>query len=335
MNKSFFAGTLLALSLIFSAPAGAEGMAGPKPFDGKELEKFLSDYPSMTQWKPKEGAFYGDLNHPWVMAGMQYHQPFGAALKEKGWDPDRFFYLFNHVKQGVSEERYRRRQQRMEERMSRQMDEMVARMEARKVAFENHQREQAEQAEAWIKDQLEAQKKRVRENPYMHPLQKRNILAFLDRSYEEANQVAATDAPNGEQGQTGMEAQRKAWADAYRRSIEENPHIPADQKKRIIEGYDASLQPLPANDQPSAMPSQEEMMARMQGQRQAWVAEQIESIKGNGGIPDNQKARMIARLERFSSLMKGQGSSGRISSLPEGEARLIQENMDRLMGLIH
>jgi hypothetical protein len=331
MKKSIITGSFVALSLIFSGLVAASNNVGQQSFDGAELKKFIKDYSVMTQWKAKDGHYTGDLKNAWVMAGMQYDDEFAAALKEKGWGSDRFFYLLNHVRQGVMQERHRQRQQKIEEKINLRMADMAAKMSAQQAAFEKQVQDQAERAEAWIRDQLEAQKKQVRSNPYMHPLQKRRILDFLNRSSSEAKWVTAPKF-DFDRAQAKAEAQRKAWEASFRRSIQNNPNIPAEQKRVILEGMDKVNQPVAAA--PAKMPSQEEMAARIQERRSAWIAQQIEQIKANPAYSDEQEEKIIRRLQRFSNMMT-EGTGQKVSdTFPGEEEALIKENIEVLVKLL-
>ncbi|MBF0454662.1 MAG: hypothetical protein HQL72_07560 [Magnetococcales bacterium] len=335
MKKLFIAGGFFALSLIFSGPMSTAEASAVKPFDGAELEKFIADYPGLTQWSAPKGQVTGNLKNHWVMAGMQYNPAFAKGLKEKGWESDRFFYLLNHVRQGVMAEEQRQRQEESEAAIDRQMAEMAAKLSAQHQAFEKERQEQAQRAEAWIKDQLEAQKKQVRENRFMHPLQKKNILDFLEKSSAQANQVEVTPF-DFEQARAEARERQKAWEARYRQSIQDNPHIPAEQKKRIMEGLDLANQPVKpqAAVEPVKMPTQEEMMVRMQEQRKGWVARNIEQIEKNSGYSDEQKRAIINRLNHFSAQMGKEPSKNSYSALPEEEMALIRTNIKRLQPLL-
>ncbi|MBF0446585.1 MAG: hypothetical protein HQL67_00120 [Magnetococcales bacterium] len=332
MVKSIIVGGLVALSLTFSGSAGAMS-SEHKPFDQKELSQFIKDYDQLTQWKPKEGQFVGNLKNQWVMAGMQYNPDFAATLTEKGWEKERFFYLLNHVQQGLSQERYRRQQQQAEEQMNKHMAEMAERMAARQAAYEKQLQEQAEQAEAWVADQLAAQKKQVQDNPYMHPLQKQRILDFLNQASQESKRISDPQL-SFEKFREQAEAQRQAWEASLRQSIMDNKHIPEEQKKIILAGMDKANQPI-VESKPEPMPSQEQMMARMQEQRQTWIAQQVEQIQKNPGYSDENKEKIIARLNSFAKQMEAGVHQKPASIIPEEEAALIQKNMDALMAVLH
>ncbi len=329
MKKSIITSGLLALSLIFSGVAGAEDDMRPKPFDSAELEKFVKDYQAFTQWQSKdENSLTGDLSDPWVMAGMQFDEEFAASLKAKGWNPERYFYMLNHIRQGVREERARLRRMETEARINKQMAEMNAEIEARRAEFEKKSRQQAAKAKAWVNDQLEDQKRRVRENPYMHPMQKQVIMDFLNRSSAEAKSID-TPRANFQRNQAKAEAQQKMWENRYRHSIMHSPFIPPEQKRMIIEGLDQANQP--ANME---MPSQKEMMARMQEQRKSWVARQIEQVQKDAFYTDEQKKNIIERLQNFDNDARKETQRKPFSSLPQEEMALIKQNSVMLMEML-
>ena len=334
MNRSIIAGIFVALSLIFSGPLTAQAATGTqKPFDAAELEKFITDYGPMTQWQAKDGASVGDLKHPWVMAGMQYNVEFGESLKEKGWDVERFFYMLNHVRQGMLQERNRLWQEHAEARLNNHMAKMAAKSQSQRAAYEKKRQEQAKQAQDWLNDQLAAQKKRVIDNPYMHPMQKQTIMEFLNRSSVEASRVTNNNFDFAE-AKARAEAQRKEWEASYRRSIQNNPMIPVEQKKLILEGMDKANQPM-EKAEPAPMPSQEEMMARMKEQRQQWIAKQVAQVQNNPNLSEERKQKMIKRFNSFTQLVSGVAKNQQVGSLPEEESELIGKNLSRLVKLLH
>jgi hypothetical protein len=332
MKKSIIAGSLMVLTVIFSGLAGAMDSVGPKPFDAVELEKFITDYPGLTKWQSKDGQFNGNLSDAWVMAGMQFNKEFSASLKEKGWDSERFFYLLNHVRQGVRQERHKQRQQKAEARINKQMAGMAARMAAQRAEFDKQNLEQSQRAKAWVNDQLEAQKKRVRENPYMHPLQKKNIMDFLNRSSSEARFISTTPL-SYEQSVARSASRQQAWEAEYRQSIQNNPRIPGQQKKMILDGMDQAKQSM-AQTKPVDMPSQKEMMSRMQDQRKAWIVRQIEQVEKNSFYSDKQRAKIIKRLQRFAKLMQEGPETKASGILPTSEESLIGKNVGRLLEML-
>jgi hypothetical protein len=332
MKKFFIVESIIVLSLIFSGLAYAADSVEQKPFDSVELERFITDYAVMTKWQSPKGYYVGNLNNPWVMAGMQYDVGFASSLKEKGWDVSRYFYLLNHVRQGMMQERSRRRAQKLDEKINRQMAKMAQRVAAQQKSFEAQRQKQNQRAEAWLKDQLAAQKKQVRNNPYMHPLQKKSILEFLNRSSSEANWVSAPKA-SYKQAQASANAQQKAWEASYRQSVKNNPNIPVRQKIAILEGLDRANQPVEVATQ-VVMPTQKEMMARMQEQRKGWIDRQIAQVKSNSGYSDKQKLRIVNRLQRFAKQIV-EGSNEQLSAgLPVTEKALVQQNFDRLVGML-
>jgi hypothetical protein len=332
MKKSFIAGSFMVLSMIFSGPASAADSVEQGPFDSVELEKFIADYSVMTKWQSPEGYYVGNLSNPWVMAGMQYNSEFASSLEEKGWDANRYFYLLNHVRQGMMQERSKRRAKKLDDKINRQMAEMALRVAAQQKSFEVQKQEQNQRAAAWIKDQLAEQKKRVRTNPYMHPLQKKSILEFLNRSSNEARWVSAPKV-SYKQAQARANAEQKAWEASYRKSIKNNQNIPVQQKIAILEGLDRANQPVGVTPQ-VAMPTQKEMMTRMQKQRKEWIERQIAQVNGNTGYSAKQQKRIVARLQRFAKQVAtgfdGQNSFG----LPATEKSLVHTNFDRLVKIL-
>jgi hypothetical protein len=327
MKRSFIVESIIVLSLFFSGLAGAADTVEQKPFNSVELEKFIADYSVMTKWQSPKGYYVGNLSNPWVMAGMQYDDEFASSLDKKGWDVRRYFYLLNHVRQGVMQERSKRRAQKLDEKINKHMAKMAQRMAAQQKRFEAQNQVQNQRAAAWIKDQLAAQKKQVRNNPYMHPLQKKSILEFLNRSSSDAQMVSAPQA------QTRANAQQKAWEASYRQSIKNNQNIPVRQRIAILEGLDRANQPFEVTPQ-AAMPTQKEMMARMQEQRKGWIEKQIAQVQGNSGYSDKQKNRIVKRLQRFAEQVVN-GSYEQLSAgLPVTEKALVKENYDRLVGML-
>ncbi|MBF0193170.1 MAG: hypothetical protein HQL71_01380 [Magnetococcales bacterium] len=332
MKRSFIVKSIIVLSLIFSGLANVANSAEQKPFNSAELEKFIVDYSVMTKWKSPEGRYVGNLSNPWVMAGMQYDETFAKSLKEKGWDVDRYFYLLNHVRQGMMQERSQRRAKMLDDKINKQMAEMAKRMAAQQKRFEAQQQEQNKRAAAWIKDQLEAQKQQVRNNPYMHPLQKKSILEFLNHSSSEARWVSAPPE-SYEQAQNRANAQQKAWEESYRQSIKNNPNIPVQQKIAILEGLDRANQPVEVIP-PAVMPTQKEMMARMQEQRKNWLELQIAQVKSNPSYSEDRKNKIIKRLQNFSKQVINGHDGESFNGIPASEKSLIKKNFSRLADML-
>lgn len=83
--------------LLFAIPALAQT---PTPFTQAELERFLADYPAVTQFLEAQGQEGGALEPGFIQDARQT-KAFTDFLSQRGWDVQRFFYVTQQVGSGV------------------------------------------------------------------------------------------------------------------------------------------------------------------------------------------------------------------------------------------
>ncbi len=87
--------SLAALGMVY-----AESPETQQPFTAGELDRFIADVPSMSdlaasaQQDLEKNAQSGDTT---AAMSTQVCSKYSGDIKEKGWDPDRFYYIYGHV----------------------------------------------------------------------------------------------------------------------------------------------------------------------------------------------------------------------------------------------
>lgn len=96
MKKGFVGFGVLLVGLLLSVPAGAQA-----PFNLKELNQFLTDFPGFVQFMEDKGQEIEGGNRPETWKSMQIDRSMREFLSDTGWNADRFFYLASHVATGL------------------------------------------------------------------------------------------------------------------------------------------------------------------------------------------------------------------------------------------
>jgi hypothetical protein len=151
LRKFLVLSLVLCMFLVFggSAAAGEE-----KPFDSGELNKFITDIqdiPGLTAAGQKDMDSMQKQGMP-DMESMQFSSAkMQSSIESKGWDTDRFYYVYGHVL-GV-------------------------------VALENVDRMTKE-----VAPQLAEAMRQIQNNPHMSEAQKKEILTQMGEGMSEGNQ---------------------------------------------------------------------------------------------------------------------------------------------------
>ena len=91
---------VLLVSLTAIGMVDAESSNTQQPFTAGELDRFIADVPSMgdlassTRQGLEKSSQSGDTT---AMMSPQMCSKFSGDIKEKGWNPDRFHYIYGHV----------------------------------------------------------------------------------------------------------------------------------------------------------------------------------------------------------------------------------------------
>lgn len=91
---------VLLVSLTAITMVNAESSNTQQPFTAGELDRFITDVPTMgdlatsTRQDLEKSSQSGDTT---AMMSPQMCSKFSGDIKEKGWDPDRFHYIYGHV----------------------------------------------------------------------------------------------------------------------------------------------------------------------------------------------------------------------------------------------
>ncbi len=141
--------------------AAVPAAAGQPPFNEAELNKFAAEWPLFVRWAHQKGEAFEKIKDPSAMQAAALGQEVKNYLQNRGWQPERFFYVASHVAAGL----------------------MAA---------------EAGPASTQAAVQLEAQRQVILNNPQLSEVQKKQILAQIDQAIAEAkkaDQTAAAEIP--------------------------------------------------------------------------------------------------------------------------------------------
>ncbi|MEO5331769.1 MAG: hypothetical protein H7839_07070 [Magnetococcus sp. YQC-5] len=325
MKKHFVAALLWVLVLSFGSSVGAMEPTEQPPFNKTEMDKFLTDYPEFTEWLTKQNAHVDTKRNPWIMAGMRFDKAFTARLKEKQWDPDRFFYLLNHINTGLLLTASEKLQSEAQARMAQEQQANNAQMQ------KNQQQMQQEMADAnqRARDQLAARQEQIRLNPNIPPFEKQRMLAQMNRN------ASTFTAPNPQEAAQQRQSQQANWFNTQEQYIRSNPNMHPMQRQQAL----AQLQQARLSQQqaakPAPFPSQEEMRNETITQYNKWFDNQKRAVETNPRIPPAQKKQMLEQLQtsakQFKESMEPKPAP---SIIPPEEKALVEANQKRLMELL-
>ena len=240
MKNKIFVGCLFVLLLSFSSVADAGSPQTRQPFNEAEFNRFMADYPPLSQWLTEKSLHQGSESNPWVMSGMRYNRAFIGQLEKKGWDVGRFFYLLDHINMGLLTSQAEAKRDAAREVMDEQRKKMQAQMAAGRQKLQEQMREQMRSSAETAQKQWAAQRERIAGDPYIPPVQKQRILAQMDRSKPTTSaEVAAFLSYQERQAQ--MRQQQQAWMAEQHRQVMNNPNIPPQQKKAILAQMERSM----------------------------------------------------------------------------------------------
>ncbi|MBF0145662.1 MAG: hypothetical protein HQL84_06850 [Magnetococcales bacterium] len=304
---------------------------GEKPFSADEIQRFMADYPAMIQWNRKKQGDQAWQNHPWMIAGLRYNKEFVEQLAAKGWKSDRFFYIFNHLNQGLMIRKTQQQELESRKRMQEQMKRLQAESRARAASNQEEMAAAAQQRVASMTEQLDAEERRIRQNPYMNPMQRRQALDLL----QQQRQFMKQSVNPGSSMQDWQEQMRQSQKQAILR----NPYISAAQKYWMIRQMQANKVTATPSNKAAMMHGGEHHMGpgmdreSMFKQQKAWVARQKAAVANNPFIPPQQRELMKRNMDQYLQKMEEgmRADHSEAGSLPKVEMELVERYGDQLM----
>lgn len=318
MKQHFVAVLLVALFLTLTGYAQATESTDPTPFTQTELDKFLKDYPSLTQWLGQQNSTARNINNPWIMASMRYNQEFTTILKEKNWQPDRFFYLLNHINTGLLMNASENMQAETQERLAKEQQENQTKTakQQKKINQEITAANQRQQAQ-------------IRNNPNIPPVEKQRILNQMNRT------TAQTMASTPQEATQNNLNQQQQWLNNQEQAIRTNPNMHPMQRQQALAQIQQTRQFQQKATQEPVYPTQEAMQAEIQKQYKKWFATQKQALENNRSIPPAQKSQMVEQLTKsetqFNQSMEPKPA---YSIIPPEEKKLINSNQQKLLELL-
>ncbi|MBF0110379.1 MAG: hypothetical protein HQL76_14515 [Magnetococcales bacterium] len=313
------------LGLSVSLSSGGYAQEAEKPFSDDEINRFMVDYGAMIQEARKRQGNQSMPYHPWTISGMRYDKGFVAQLTAKGWKPDRFFYIFNHVNQGLMIRKTDQERALAEKKMQDEMQKLAEQSRSRNEAARKEMAEAARQRQSWMAGQLDQEERRIRDNSNIPPFQKAQALGMLQQQRRQlAQSSAATATPTREQ----IDQSRK-------KAIRDNPFIPPMQKQWLLQqfqGQQAKSDQTASAASPDAR-SQRDQMLR---QQKEWIARQQAMVANNPYIPPQQRSVMKRQLDQYVRNMElqMQQNPSNTGFLPEEEMKLVEKYGDRLLDML-
>lgn len=319
MTKKGIVALVMGLLLTWGTTTTAQD--GEKPFSDAEVNKFITDYPDMVQWSRKNQNMTNPTNQPWVVSGMRHNKGFVGQLSTKGWSAERFFYVLDHLQQGLQIKNARNDQIQAQQRMkeSRQPFQNASGEMTQKAAASQKEMEAAtKEQQSWAKKQLDDQERRIRQDPYMNPWQKQQSLDFLR---QQRTQMQHSFAPS-----TAQNGQQQFWQ-AQKQAIMSNPYIPEGQKRWMLQ----HMQSNPATESQAATDPNQARDAMIK-QQKMWIAQQKAQLANNPFIPYEQRQAMERQLQQYvRNMEEGTHQSFRVPPLlPGGEMELVGKYSDKL-----
>ena len=332
MKYTMIVGFLFVLFLSLSGVTQAGDSPTQKPFDETEFSRFMTDYPTLSQWLANKTPNQGAESNPWIMSGVRYDKTFVEKLQTMNWDADRFFYLLDHINIGMLTSQAAEKRGTSEPVLGQQQDKMQAHMTARQQKLAEQMQEQIRSSAETAQQQWAAQRERIATNPYMPPMQKQRVLAQMDQSRPRKSEFAPP--PSFEVRQAQMRERQQKWIDEQKQQIMNNPSIPPQQKKNIIAQMDRSMGAPPAPQPPTTLTT-EEMRAQRYAQHKQQIEANMQQVQNNPSIHPMQKKQMLESLQATLTQMEAttQQAQTQTGLIPTQEEEIIKNNRQKLMAL--
>lgn len=345
--KRAFLALTLGSSVFWVSTVSA--LDGAKPFSDDEIVKFMTDYPQIVQTiaqSQKDQNNQTPTNQPWMIPGMRHDKGFADQLTAKGWNADRFFYVFDQLNQGLMLRSAMKEQaaatQRMQESTKKFQEESRVHQEAAAQALTAANKEMAEaekKRQAWLKEVLDAQESRIRSNPFMNPFQKQQVLNGIQQQRLLAQAATVQTAPPVDSAKMMQQWQEQAQQ-AQKQAILSNPFMPPAQKYWLIQQMKANAANIAQSNvgTTSAPTPLDPSQAREQSinQRKEWIAQQKAMIASNPFIPPVQRQSMTQQMDQYIKNMEENMDRdvSSIGPLQKGEMALVEKYGDALMKVL-
>jgi len=185
----------------------------------------------------------------------------------------------------------------------------------------------ASERQSWMNRQLDAEERRIRQNPYMNPWQRQQALDLI-RSQRDQVQKSAVQPFTPEDSAKKMQQWQAAAQQSQRDAIVRNPFIPGAQKYWMIrqmqastrQGSGATLDPKQTREQTIR-------------QQKDWMAKHKAEMANNPFIPPEQRRIMSQQAQKLVQTMEEgmQKNPPQVGLLQEGEMELVEKYGDRLL----
>ncbi|MEO5345221.1 MAG: hypothetical protein H7834_02435 [Magnetococcus sp. YQC-9] len=350
MKKQLLAATLGVALLCGTSLLHAAEPQDPKPFTKAELDQFIADYPGLVQWLGTRNPQADVTRNPWIVSSMRADRDFNARLKEKNWNPDRFFYLFHHINTGLVMAESEKSQAELRARMAKEQKENEARLakeqkenEARLAEGRQQLDKEMQAANARMRAQLKAQQEQIRNNPYIPPYEKQRILTQMESGYKNNNPVAAAVPTDANSAAEASRKQQANWIAAQEQQIKNNPYMHPMQRQQALEqlkqakkNLEQSAASAANRAKGAASPDPANQQADLEKMHAQWFTNQKQVINNNPAMPPEQKRIALEQLKRsekqFQESMTQQANPPSI--LPKEEKALIDANQQKLAELL-
>lgn len=331
ITKRAFLALIVGLSVSWGSAASAREVE--KPFSDDEIRKFMTDYPQIVQAIAQAPA-----NRPWI-PGVRHDKGFADQLKAKGWDADRFFYIFDQLNQGLMIRSALKEQavatQRMQESTKKFQEEARVHQEAAAQALSAARKEMAEaenKRQAWMKEILDTQENRIRSNSMMHPFQKQQALDAIQQQRSLMRPVTVQTTSPADSVKMMQQSQIQG--------IMNNPFMPPAQKHWLVRQMKANAAAMARNSvgataAPAPMDSSQAREHAIKQQKE-WIAQQKASLANNPFIPPAQRQSMTQQMDQYVQDMEENMNQDFSSTGPlqKGEMDLVEKYGDALMKVL-
>lgn len=338
--KRAFLALIVGLSVSWGSVVSAREVE--KPFSDDEIRKFMTDYPQIVQTIAQaQNSLQNSqapTNRPWI-PGVRHDKGFADQLKTKGWEANRFFYIFDQLNQGLMIRSVLKEQaaatQRMQESTKKFQEESRVHQEAAAQALSAARKEMAEaenKRQTWMKEILDAQESRIRSNPTMNPFQKQQALNAIQQQRSSLRPVAVQATSPADSVKTMQRSQIQAIID--------NPFMPPAQKYWLIRQMKANTAAMARKSVGAAAPPapMDSNQAREQAikQQKEWIAQQKASLANNPFIPPAQRQSMTQQMDQYVQNLEENMNQDFSSTGPlqKGEMDLVEKYGDALMKVL-
>ncbi len=102
MGKLFSVISLFSVVFLLIFSARADDFENQRPFNERELNAFIADWPEFVTWTRSKGENLNRIHSPTELAASKHYFDMQRFLERINWKPKRFFYILNHVGKGLA-----------------------------------------------------------------------------------------------------------------------------------------------------------------------------------------------------------------------------------------